>query len=87
MRVPGTTYWGEYWVSILVEIQTITHRIMKGRCLSSYPGLREVCEEMFSKDIRSPLLLGVLVDMYQELGDEMHLKTALKVRTCNTIDR
>jgi hypothetical protein len=55
-------------------------RILKGKRLSEYPGLRETCEGMLSKNIRSPLLLGVLIDMYQELGDHTHLSKAVEVR-------
>lgn len=50
--------------------------------MSEYPGLREVCEEMFSEHIHSPLLLGVLVDMYQEQGDHTHLNKAVEVMCC-----
>lgn len=57
----------------------VTPRILKGKQLSEYPGLRETCEEMLSNNIRSPLLLGVLVDMYQELGDHTHLSKASEV--------
>lgn len=34
---------------------------------------------MFSKNIRSPLLLSVLVDMYQEQGGHTHLTQAAEV--------
>jgi len=39
----------------------------------------ELCEGMFANHIRSPFLLGVLVDMYQEKGDHAHLKKAIEV--------
>ncbi len=54
-------------------------RILKGKKLSEYPGLMDTCEEVYSNNIRSPLLLGVLVDMYWEKGDQPHLQKALEV--------
>lgn len=39
----------------------------------------DTCEEVYSNNIRSPLLLGVLVDMYWEKGDQPHLQKALEV--------
>lgn len=55
------------------------NRILKGQQLSKHPGLWDTCEEMFSSHIQSPLLLGVLVDIYQEHGDHTHLDKALEV--------
>ena len=65
-------------------------RVLRGRRLLAYPGLRGALEEMFAQRIRSPFLLSTLVDMHEEgagLGagpeDEeraAHLKVALEVR-------
>ena len=54
-------------------------RILKGKKLSKFPGLMEACEEMYHNQIHSPLLLGVLVDMYQETGDRARLSDAIEV--------
>ena len=34
--------------------------------MSSYPGLEEFCEGLYSKDIRSPYLLGFIVELEEE---------------------
>lgn len=40
--------------------------ILRGRKLSEFPGVSEFCEELYSKHIRSPLLLSMMVDIYEE---------------------
>lgn len=65
--------WGLYECSL--------NRILKGQKLSEYPKLWATCEEMFSNHIQSPLLLGVLIDIYQEQGDHTHLNKGLEVRS------
>ncbi len=40
--------------------------MLRGKRLSEYPGLREVCDEMYSRHVRSPFLLSTLMDMYEE---------------------
>lgn len=34
--------------------------------MSEYPGLNQFCEELYSKHIRSPLLLSLMVDICEE---------------------
>lgn len=41
-------------------------RVLQGRRLSEHPGLKEACQEMYSRQIRSPFLLAMLVDMCEE---------------------
>ena len=40
--------------------------ILRGRKLSEFPGVSEFCEELYAKHIRSPLLLSMMVDIYEE---------------------
>lgn len=80
MRVHGITCWGEWHGTLKCDVKGMyVYRILKGKCLNEYPGLKVACDDMFSKNIRSPLLLGVLVDMYQEQGGHTHLTQAAEV--------
>lgn len=81
MKALGTTYWGKLFLHQILQhthFQCSLNRVLKGKRLSEYPGLREACEDMYSGHIRSPLLLGLLIDMYQEIGDHTHLNKALE---------
>ena len=40
--------------------------ILRGHKLSEFPGVSEFCDELYSKHIRSPLLLSMMVDIYEE---------------------
>ena len=56
--------------------------MLKGKQLSEHPGLKDTCQEMFSQRIRSPFLLSLLVDMYEEevgQGKQESLRKALEV--------
>lgn len=56
--------------------------VLKGKRLSEHPGLKDTCLEMFSQRIRSPFLLSLLVDMYEEevgQGKQESLGKALEV--------
>ena len=58
------------------------HSVLKGKQLSEHPGLKDTCQEMFSQRIRSPFLLSLLVDMYEEevgQGKQESLGKALEV--------
>ena len=58
------------------------HSVLKGKELSEHPGLKDTCQEMFSQRIRSPFLLSLLVDMYEEevgQGKQESLGKALEV--------
>ena len=58
------------------------HSVLKGKQLSEHPGLKDTCQEMFSQRIRSPFLLSLLVDMYEEevgQGKQEGLGKALEV--------
>ena len=61
-------------------------RVLLGRRLSEHPGLKEACQDLYSRQIRSPFLLAMLVDIYEEeeagegRGQES-LGQALEVRT------
>jgi len=47
--------------------------------LSKYEEVRTTCEELLAGHIRSPYLLSLLVDIYQELGSKQLLEEAVKV--------
>ena len=73
MRVLGTTCKGIIIVNCSyftggtdLTCQLIFSSILQGRKLFEYPGLGQFCEELFSKHIRSPFLLAVMVDMCEE---------------------
>lgn len=70
MKVRGTTYKGNFGLEIILchvnNFVFIVWSILKGKKLSEYPGLKSFCDELYSKHIRSPFLLSLLVDMYEE---------------------
>ena len=80
MRVHGTISWGQSPLhnKIVVVMRCSLNRVLKDQRLSEYAGLWDTCEEMYAGNIRSPLLLGVLIDMYQEKADTTHLNKALE---------
>ncbi|XP_064630696.1 protein farnesyltransferase/geranylgeranyltransferase type-1 subunit alpha-like [Lineus longissimus] len=41
--------------------------IFLGRTMSTYPGLREFCQELYDQRIRSPYLLSLIIDMNEEM--------------------
>ncbi len=43
------------------------YRILDGRDAYSYPNMMETCQEMYENSIRSPYLLGFIIDMYEEM--------------------
>ena len=63
----------------------LPRRVLKGKRLSEYPGVKEACDEMYSRHIRSPFLLSTLVDMHEEragqVGGEEALAKALEVQS------
>ena len=70
MKVHGTTFKGNYrkvklWLTVFT-LFILHFSILRGRKLSKYPGLAQFCEDLFSKQIRSPFLLSMMVDIYQE---------------------
>lgn len=40
--------------------------VLKGKSLCDWPGLKEFCNELFSKNIKSPFLLSIQIDIYEE---------------------
>ena len=58
-----------------------THRILRGRRYNDYSNLLTACEEMWTGHIRSPFLLSLLVDIYEEDGSEPKILEAIKVST------
>ena len=65
--------------------------VLKGKHLSEHPGLKEACEEMRSRHIRSPFLLSMQVDMCEEKAarggpqGKESLQQALKVETMTRV--
>ena len=58
-------------------------RVLRGRRYSDYSVVARVCEEMRAGHVRSPFLLALLVDMYEEDGGEEKRQEAVKVcRDC-----
>ena len=41
-------------------------RVLKGKSLCDWPGLKEFCDELYSKNIRSTFLLSIQIDIYEE---------------------
>lgn len=54
-------------------------RVLRGRQYSDYSSVLTACEEMWSGHIRSPFLLSLLVDIYEEDGSEAKRLEAIKV--------
>ena len=53
--------------------------ILRGKKFRDHEVVVTACEEMLSAHIRSPYLLALLVDIYEESGEEEKRKEAVKV--------
>ena len=53
--------------------------ILRGKLYKDHEKVVSACEEMLAGHIRSPFLLAVLVDMYEEDGQEEKRLEAIKV--------
>ena len=58
-----------------------TPRVLRGRWYNDYSNVLTACEEMWSGHIRSPFLLSLLVDIYEEDRSEPKILEAIKVST------
>ena len=45
--------------------------ILRGQLLLNYPEVEGLCLELYAKNIRSPFLLGMLVEVFKEKATEM----------------
>ena len=65
------------------------YRILKGKSLCDWPSIRTFCDELYSKSIRSPFLLSLLIDLYEEdarkgeEGAQDNVTKAVEVKMCN----
>jgi protein farnesyltransferase/geranylgeranyltransferase type-1 subunit alpha len=55
--------------------------VLRGRRYSDHSSVLTACEEMLTNHVRSPFLLAVLVDAYEEEGGEERRQEAVKVNT------
>ena len=54
--------------------------LLQGRHYSDHKSVMSACEEMVKIHIRSPFLLALMVDAYEEDGSEERRQDAIKVR-------
>jgi hypothetical protein len=52
--------------------------VLRGRRYSDHSSVLTACEEMLTNHVRSPFLLAVLVDAYEEEGGEERRQEAVK---------
>ena len=67
--------------AMVYPVYAHTHRVLRGRRYNDYSNLLTACEEMWTGHIRSPFLLSLLVDIYEEDGSEPKILEAIKVTT------
>ena len=72
MELPTGVCISYYYNHVCDQVKTILPKnecffsILRGRKLSEFAGVSEFCEDLYSKHIRSPLLLSLMVDIYEE---------------------
>ena len=64
--------------------------VLQERSMYDFPGVLDFCEELYAKSIRSPHLLGFMIDCFDEMLEEKDCdcdKAALLARATQVRDR